>query len=66
MLKIAIALSILISSNASLATPIIPGMSVKERLRLSLWYEGIEDKPKAKIASKKQYPEEIERALRKM
>ena len=66
MLKLALALTILSISQISLATPIIPGMSVKERLRLSLWYEGIEAKPKAGLVSKKQYPEEIERALRKM
>jgi hypothetical protein len=66
MLKLLVALSFLSCSLVSWANPLLPGMTVKERLRLSLWYEGVEFSPKSKTLAKKQYPEEIERALRKM
>jgi hypothetical protein len=49
------------------ASPLESTISMKERIRLSLWYEGIESKEKNKASEpKKQHPEEIERALRKM
>jgi hypothetical protein len=49
------------------AKPLMP-ISVKERLRIVLWYEGIQRPSHEKIVSKNVYPElpeEIERPLRK-
>ena len=67
MIKLIVILSISASSFMAHASPLESTMSMKERIRLSLWYEGIEAKEKSKPAeSKKQYPEEIERALRKL
>ena len=45
-----------------------PFMTVKERLRLHLWVEGMEERPvkKVKQAERPQLPEELERALRKI
>lgn len=45
----------------------MPQMSVKERLRISLWTEGLNDqiKSKNKVAHKPKLPEELERAIRK-
>ena len=67
MFKLFVILSITLSSFVVQASPLESTMSMKERIRLSLWYEGIESKEKHKASQpKKQYPEEIERALRKM
>ncbi len=67
MFKLFIILSITTSSFMAHASPLESTMSMKERIRLSLWYEGIESKEKNKASEpKKQHPEEIERALRKM
>lgn len=55
-------------SGSALASSIDPQMNIKERLRLSMWYEGIDVKIKAP-AKKSIYPthsEEIERPLRKL
>ncbi len=55
-------------SGSALANSINPQMNIKERLRLSMWYEGIEAKTKTPI-KKSIYPvysEEIERPLRKL
>jgi hypothetical protein len=43
-------------------------LSIKERLRISLWIEGIEESAQQKSAPqpKRELPEELERALRKM
>ena len=67
MFKLFIILTITTSSFMAQASPLESTMSMKERIRLSLWYEGIESKEKNKAPEpKKQHPEEIERALRKM
>jgi hypothetical protein len=67
MLKLFILISLLASTFLAQASPLEATMSMKERIRLSLWYEGLETKEKANESQpKKQFPEEIERALRKM
>lgn len=55
---------LLLMTFAAQAQPI----TVKERLRLSLWFEGIETKPVKKMNSRKNnpLPEELERALWKI
>lgn len=48
------------------AQAVSPVITVKERLRLSLWYEGLEERPLIqKKAPQKPLPEELERAIRK-
>lgn len=46
----------------------IPGMSVKDRLRIHLWSEGISERPVKEVKRElvKPLPEELERALRKI
>lgn len=43
-------------------------MTIKDRLRISLWVEGIEQNQEVKtvVKPKRELPEEIERALRKL
>jgi hypothetical protein len=42
-------------------------MNIKERIRLSLWLEGIESQgKKSMIRSKSSLPEEIERSIRRL
>ena len=44
-----------------------PVMSMKERLRIHLWVNGLEDKPvKKKVQTQNNLPEELERSLRKI
>lgn len=64
-MRILFSLLVLISFSAQASSPF---MSVKERLRISLWVEGVDEKPAPKKASndKKPLPEELERALRKI
>jgi hypothetical protein len=67
MFKFLLLISFTLSTLVAHASPLESTMSMKERIRLSLWYEGIENKDKTKESTpKKQHPEEIERALRKM
>lgn len=51
-----------------MASPLDQMMTIKERLRLSLWVEGLEERPleKQNLKPKRELPEEIERALRKL
>ncbi len=55
-------------STSAFAGPIDPQMTMKDRIRLSLWIEGIDEKPKSDDSAKQQIvlPEEIERALKKL
>lgn len=64
-MKLICTLMLLTSFSASATSPMI---SVKERLRLHLWMNGIEEKPVQKVKAKQQpvLPEEIERPLRKI
>lgn len=64
-MRILFSLLLLVSFSAQATSPF---MSVKERLRLSLWVEGVDEKPlpKKNPNDKKQLPEELERALRKI
>lgn len=43
-----------------------PVLNVKERLRIHLWINGMEEKPQPKKVQAKHLPEEIERPLRKI
>jgi len=69
MLRILLVLTAL-SSFSVYASPIEQAMTMKERLRISLWVEGIESaKPGASNSAQVKLlvlPEEIERALSKM
>jgi hypothetical protein len=68
MLKFLVLITVLLSSSA-FAGPEEQMMSIKERLRLSLWVEGIQESKLAKNQADQQrvvLPEEIERALKKM
>jgi hypothetical protein len=66
MTKIILIAYLLVASSFVGASPMEHTMSMKERLRISLWVEGLEEKPKAKTEiSQKRLPEEIERPLRK-
>ena len=68
MLKLVFVLSVVFTSSVSFANPVDHLMTIKERLRLSLWVEGIQEGQNQKLAhqSKRALPEEIERALRKL
>lgn len=68
MLKVILFLSLFLSSLAAGASPLHQSLSIKERLRISLWVEGIENRPKQKqsLSERKALPEEIERYIRKL
>jgi hypothetical protein len=69
MLKLLILITVMLSSSA-FAGPEEQMLSIKERLRISLWVEGInESAPQDRIQvdpQKVDLPEEIERALKKL
>ena len=68
MLKFLILMTVLVSASA-FAGPEDQMMSIKERLRLSLWVEGIQEPKLAKNQADSNrviLPEELERALKKM
>ncbi len=69
MLKFFFVCSLILTSFASFASPIEYTMSMKERIRLSLWMEGLESQSKTKSQQPVKHrplPEEIERPLRKL
>jgi len=68
MLRLFVLLSFAFTSSVSLASPVDHLMTIKERLRLSLWVEGLQEGAQTKLShqSKRVLPEEIERALRKL
>lgn len=68
MLKFILGFTLLMTAGLSFASPIEHTMSMKERLRLSLWIEGIQPQSKVKAtpSNKRPLPEELERALRKL
>jgi hypothetical protein len=68
MFKILFLLTLIFTSVVSMASPLDQMMTIKERLRLSLWVEGLEERPmeKQNLKPKRELPEEIERALRKL
>ena len=68
MLRLFVLLSFALTSSIGLASPVGHLMSIKERLRLSVWVEGLEQGAQTKLShqSKRVLPEEIERALRKL
>lgn len=55
--------ALLLTSFSIQASPLI---SMKDRLRLHLWVNGLEDKAVKKKSDHKLLPEEIERPLRKI
>lgn len=65
-MKIIFSLMLFASFAAQASSPSI--LSMKERLRIHLWMNGIEDRPvvKEKAKSPVVLPEEIERPLRKI
>lgn len=68
MFKILFLLTLIFTSVVSMASPLDQMMTIKERLRLSLWVEGLSERPmeKQNLKPKRELPEEIERALRKL
>lgn len=64
-MKLIFSLMLFASFAAQASSPII---SMKERLRMNLWVEGIQERPvvKAKAKTPMVLPEEIERPLRKI
>jgi hypothetical protein len=68
MLKLLILCGLFLSSSVVLASPLEQVMTIKDRLRISLWVEGIEETPVAKTMaqSELELPEEIELALKKL
>ena len=68
MLKIFLLLTLFLTTTVSMASPIDPMMTIKERLRLSLWVEGLNENPQQEASAKpkRDLPEEIERALKKL
>ncbi len=64
-MKLLFSLMLLTSFAASAYSPVL---AVKERLRLHLWVNGMEEKPVQKVKVEKSIilPEEIERPLRKI
>lgn len=68
MFKFLFLCSLFLTSSVVLASPMEQMMSIKERLRISLWVEGIDESPQEKsvIQPKRDLPEEIERALKKL
>jgi hypothetical protein len=56
---------LLLSTTAFAQDNLIP-MSVKERLRLSLWSEGLQSQKPIAQSQVKKLPEEIEKPLRKL
>jgi hypothetical protein len=68
MFKILFLLTLIFTSSLSMASPLDQMVTIKERLRLSLWVEGLEERPmeKQNLKPKRELPEEIERALRKL
>lgn len=55
--------ALLFTSFTVKASPI---MNMKERLRIHLWVNGLEDKPVKKKVQNQILPEELERPLRKI
>jgi len=55
--------ALLLTSFAVKASPV---MNMKERLRIHLWVNGLEDKPVKKKVHNNVLPEELERPLRKI
>jgi hypothetical protein len=65
-MKILFLFTLMSASLSSFANE-LPLMDVKERLRISLWIEGVEDSQNQKSApAQKRLPEELERVLRKL
>jgi hypothetical protein len=68
MFKFLFLCSLFLTSSVVLASPMDQMLTIKERLRISLWIEGIEEsaQPKSAPQPKRVLSEELERALRKM
>ena len=68
MLKFLVLGSMLCASLNCLASPLEQMMTVKERLRIVLWTQGLEEQRKFPVPQKDKLilPEEIERPLRKL
>jgi len=68
MFKLLLIGTLFFTSLTVMASPEDQILTMKERLRLSLWIEGIEEQVQDKSHSqtKRDLPEEIERPLRKL
>jgi hypothetical protein len=62
-LKKCFALLLVLTSFQSFANTEL--ISVKERLRLSLWYDGLSDKIQKELPKQAPLPEELEKVLKK-
>lgn len=67
MLKLLFVSSLLLTSVASFASPMDQIVTTKERIRLSLWIDGLDQKVEVttKKETKARLPVELESALRK-
>jgi len=66
-MKSIILVSVMLCSTAALAKH--PFMPIKERLRIQLWVQGVinEEQPPAYVLKhQKRFPEELDRALKKL
>ena len=64
-MKIILLLTLVLSSHPTLAND-LPYLSVKDRVRISLWIEGVDEAQEDMSAPvQKPLPEELERVLRK-
>lgn len=68
MLKFFMLITLMALSFSSMANSLEQMMTIKERLRISLWTEGLNDQKKVPVPHKERQvlPEEIERPLRKL
>lgn len=68
MFKIFLFLGLILATTVSIASPMDQLMTIKERLRISLWVEGIKEgqQKESNLKPKRELPEELERALKKM
>jgi hypothetical protein len=66
-MKLGLLLFLTLLSLSSFASPLDQVITVKDRLRIHLWNNGISVKKAIPVANQKQIlPEEIERPLRKL
>lgn len=69
MFKVFAVFTFLTMTGAAFSSPLEHTMSMKDRIRLSLWIDGLESQPQTKSqqpAKNRPLPEEIERPLRKL
>lgn len=65
-MRLVIVMTVFFVAGSALAQNGLPTMTVKERLRILLWTEGITETNIPKAQPKKPFAEELERPLRKI